>query len=126
MNIHEQIEKMPFMDEFIDCSKSWQSNYIKLQDAWIECLEKVSEAYKSGGDSEQQAKKVMKACMEFCEGFMSLWRQFAQDQTKALFRFSNSLRKQKEQEEKNIDLIVKDEREITKKPAKKVKEGKSA
>ena len=102
------------IDAFIDYSRSWQENYIKLHDAWIGCLEKVSEAYRSGGDSEQQAKKAMKACMESSEGFMDIWRQFALDQTKAFNKFSNSLRQQT------------DEREITKKPAKKVKEGKPA
>jgi len=92
------------IDEFIDRSKAWQKNYIKFHDAWIKCLEKVSDAYKSGGDSSQQATKAMKACMESCEEFMGLWRQYAKKQTEELFRFSKSLQEKTE------------EKEVTKKP----------
>lgn len=102
------------IDEFINRSKAWQKNYIKFHDAWIKCLEKVSEAYKSGGDSSQQSKKAMKACMDSCEEFMSLWRQYAQKQAEELFSFSKSLQDKTE------------EKEVIKKTIKKVKKGKSA
>lgn len=102
------------IDDFIDYSRSWKKNYIKLYDAWIRCLENVSAAYRSGGDSELQVEKAMKACMESSEGFMDIWRQFALDQTIAFNNFSNSLRQHK------------DAREIRKKPVKKMKKGKSA
>ncbi len=102
------------IDEFIERSKAWQKNYIKFNDAWIKCLTKISDAYKSGGDSSQQANNAMKACMESCEEFMSLWRQYAQIQTEELFRFSKSLQEKTE------------EKEVTKKTIKKVHKGKSA
>jgi hypothetical protein len=99
------------IDEFIERSIAWQKNYIKFHDAWIKCLEKVSDAYKSGGDSSQQARKAVKACMESCEEFMGLWRQYAQKQAEELFRFSKSLPDKtegKEVTQKTIKKVNKD------------------
>lgn len=101
------------IDDFIKYSRSWQNNYIKLCESCIDCLEKVSEAYKFDTDSGQQVKKAMEACMESCEEIMNLWGRLAQAQVNAFFNLSKT---PGEPEKK---------KEIKPKTKKKVKKGKS-
>jgi hypothetical protein len=85
------------LDDFIAYAKSWQKNYMRLFDAWIECLERTTAAYESGGDREDQVQKAMEACRASSEGFMAVWRQLADEQTNEFFQFLKSFQEKKKE-----------------------------
>jgi len=79
------------IEEFIKFSRGWQKGYVKLLDAWLGCLDKTSEAYKTTGEKGMEPEKVWKSCLESSQGLMEAWVSFATEQTKAYFAFWESL-----------------------------------
>jgi hypothetical protein len=79
------------IEEFIKFSRGWQEGYTKVLDAWLNSLEKTSEAYKSAGEKGIEPEKVWKSCLESSQGLLEAWVSFATEQTKAYFEFWESL-----------------------------------
>jgi hypothetical protein len=79
------------IEEFIKFSRGWQKGYMKLLDAYLGCLEKTSEAYKSVEEKGLEPEKVWKSCLESSQGLTEAWVSFATEQTKAYFAFWESL-----------------------------------
>ena len=79
------------IEEFIKFSRGWQKGYMKLLDAYLGCLEKTSEAYKSVEEKGLEPEKVWKSCLESSQGLMEAWVSFATEQTTAYFAFWDSL-----------------------------------
>jgi hypothetical protein len=79
------------IEEFIKFSRGWQKGYMKLLDAWLGCLEKTSEAYKSIEEKGMGPEKLWKSCLESSHGLLEAWVSFATEQTKAYFAFWESL-----------------------------------
>ena len=79
------------IEEYIKFSRGWQKGYAKLMDAWLACLEKTSEAYKSIEEKGLEPEKVWKSCLESSQGLLEAWVSFATEQTKAYFSFWESL-----------------------------------
>ena len=79
------------IEEFIKFSRGWQKGYMKLLDAYLGCLEKTSEAYKSVEEKGLEPEKVWKSCIESSQGLLEAWVSFATEQTQAYFLFWESL-----------------------------------
>ncbi|HVO67957.1 MAG TPA: hypothetical protein VMT12_15880 [Syntrophales bacterium] len=79
------------IEEFIKFSRGWQKGYMKLLDAWLGCLEKTSEAYKSFEEKGIEPEKIWKSCLESSQGLLEAWVSFATEQTKAYYAFWESL-----------------------------------
>jgi hypothetical protein len=79
------------IDEFVKFSRGWQDSYAKVYSAWLSNLEKMAEAYRSGGAKGEEPEKVMKACMDSTETFIDEWSNFVAGQTRAYFQLWKSL-----------------------------------
>jgi len=97
------------IEEFIRFSRGWQKGYMKLLDAWLGCLEKMSEAYKAVEEKKLEPEKVWRSCIESSQELMEAYVAFATEQTKAYFAFWESLmpdaksaRKGKAKEKKSV------------------------
>ncbi len=98
------------MKGFIELSKSWQNGCVNLQKAWISCLEKAATVYPSGEDKGEPSKDALNAYMKSCGEYMSVWLQFADEQSRALSQFWKSAQTEEKTAEKKESKKVKKEK----------------
>jgi hypothetical protein len=79
------------IDEFVKFSRGWQESYMKVYSSWIDSLEKMAEAYRTGKEKGEEADKIMKVCLDSTEAFVDEWSRFLSGQTRSYFQLWKSL-----------------------------------
>ena len=74
------------IDDFVKFSRGWQESYAKVFTSWLDSVEKMAGACRTGMEKGDEPDKVVKACMESTEAFFDEWTKFVTGQTKAFFQ----------------------------------------
>ena len=70
-------------DAFLNFSKSWIEGYSRMYRTWMESVQSIGEACKTGSRENGSPERVLKTCGEISQRFASEWLSFVSDQSRS-------------------------------------------